>query len=382
MRGLAAGAMIFFNACGNLWGAGMSRAYVDATTDIGWMVPQGVQLMPPFLILCLIWFTPESPRWLVQKKRRDDAIQSLDAIRPQRDIDSGFTRAEVEAIELAVEESEGIDRTGCWIDLFKGNMLWRTWIAWSMFVFLQFTGVQFVNTFGATFYVAQGLAHKSFTYIVAGNVLQIASCLFQIIMYDFWGRRIFAILGGFFCFIFLSVVAGLGVITDPTATQRSAVIASVILTQTFSRWSVTNAFVIGAEIGGVKMRRKIMATGGVVNMCCAILITATVPYLMGPGSGTANLGAKVGWFFAAPSFILMLFGIFLVPELRGRSLEETDELYAAGLRWAWEFSKFQNRGTGAQIAALENEDHEKIRKLSATSAEMKEESTSEEKSIE
>lgn len=124
-----------------------------------------------------------------------------------------------------------------------------------------------------------------------------------------------------------------------------------------------------------------MATGGVVNMSWAILITSTVPYLMGPGNGTANLGAKVGWFFAAPSLILMLFGIFLVPELRGRSLEETDELYAAGLKWGWEFSKFQNRGTGAQIAALENEDHEKIRKLSAPSAETNSEDMSYEKAI-
>ena len=164
----------------------MSRAYVGETTDRGWLVPQGVQLVPPFLILCLIWFTPESPRWLVQKRRRDEALRSLNSIRPQRDIDNGLTGAEIDAIELAVDESKGFDREGRWIDLFRGNMLWRTWIAWSMFVFLQFTGVQFVNTFGATFYVAQGLGDKSFTYIVVGGVLQIGSCLFQIIMYDFW----------------------------------------------------------------------------------------------------------------------------------------------------------------------------------------------------
>ena len=89
---------------------------------------------------------------------------------------------------------------------------------------------------------------------------------------------------------------------------------------------------------------------------------------MGPGDGTANLGSNVGWFFAAPSFILMLFGIFLVPELRGRSLEETDELYNAGLRWGWQFSRYETTGAGAQIAALENEDKEKLRKLSTTSA--------------
>ena len=184
-----------------------------------------------------------------------------------------------------------------------------------------------------------------------------------------------------FCTIFLSVVAGLGVVTNPTTTQTNAIIASVILTQTFSRWSVTNAFVIGAEIGGVKMRRKIMATGGLVNMCCAILITATVPYLMGPGPGTANLAANVGWFFVAPSIILIIFGIFLVPELRGRSLEETDELYNAGLRWGWQFSKYVTTGAGAQIAAIENEDHEKMRKLSITSVDRQGSTTNDEKRV-
>ena len=60
--------------------------------------------------------------------------------------------------------------------------------------------------------------------------------------------------------------------SDPIAVN--AVIASIILTQTFGRWAVTNAFVIGREIGGVKMRKKILASGGIVNMCAAILVTS------------------------------------------------------------------------------------------------------------
>lgn len=89
MRGLAAGSMIFFNALGNLWGAGMSRAYATETRARGWLVPQGVQMIPPFLILIFIWFTPESPRWLVQKNRRDEALRSLNKLRPRRDVDNG-----------------------------------------------------------------------------------------------------------------------------------------------------------------------------------------------------------------------------------------------------------------------------------------------------
>jgi len=37
-RGLLAGSMILFNALGNLWGAGMSRAFATETGDRGWLV--------------------------------------------------------------------------------------------------------------------------------------------------------------------------------------------------------------------------------------------------------------------------------------------------------------------------------------------------------
>lgn len=57
-------------------------------------------------------------------------------------------------------------------------------------------------------------------------------------------------------------------------TKVHAIIASIILTQIFARWAVTNAFVIGGEIGGVKMRKKILASAGVVNMISAIIITS------------------------------------------------------------------------------------------------------------
>ena len=53
IRGLVAGSMIFVNALGNLWGAGMSRAYATETGNRGWLIPQAVQFLPAILILCL-----------------------------------------------------------------------------------------------------------------------------------------------------------------------------------------------------------------------------------------------------------------------------------------------------------------------------------------
>lgn len=292
----------------------MSRAYATELTSKGWIIPQAVQFLPAVMILLLIWFTPESPRWLVLKDRKDEALKALNRLRSQTDVDHALTKLEVDTINQSLNEAGGRDQ-GRWIDLFRGNMLRRTWISWTLFVFLQFTGIQFVNSYGPTFYVANGLGANSFTYTVIGSALQVPSCLFQIIMYDHWGRRIFAIVGGLLTFVFLAVVSTLGVsgnalaIEDPAAV--GAIVASIILTQFFGRWAITNAFVISGEIGGTKMRKKILGSGGVINMCSAILVTSVTvsgiqalfrqltdvplqPYLMNNTPGSAGLGSKVG----------------------------------------------------------------------------------------
>lgn len=75
-------------------------------------------------------------------------------------------------------------------------------------------------------------------------------------------------------------------------------------------------------------------------------------------------------------FILFLFGVFIVPNLKGRSLEEVDELFGAGLKWGWQFSRYHTAGTGAKIAALEKEDHDGVRKLSVSAGVHKEKSVS------
>lgn len=40
-------------------------------------MPLGLQLLPPAVILCGVWFIPESPRWLCLKDRHDEAADVL-----------------------------------------------------------------------------------------------------------------------------------------------------------------------------------------------------------------------------------------------------------------------------------------------------------------
>lgn len=66
------------------------------------------------------------------------------------------------------------------------------------------------------------------------------------------------------------------------------------------------------------------------------------------------MGVKIGWIFGSVAAFAIIWAIFFFPELKGRSLEEVDELFAAKL-WAWQFSKYETHGAGHLVAALENE---------------------------
>lgn len=50
--------------------------------------------------------TADSPRWLIGKGRKEDAVNVLNRVRPEEDVQSGATRLEVEAINEFCQNQE------------------------------------------------------------------------------------------------------------------------------------------------------------------------------------------------------------------------------------------------------------------------------------
>ena len=128
VRGFFTGWLPFFVVGGNLWGAGMSRAFATETTKIGWQVPTGIQLVPAVILAITVWATPESPRWLLTKGRRAEAVKSLNRLRPRAEVEAGLTELEADAIAAAIEEAKQIG-DGRWIDLFRGSYFRRSCVS-------------------------------------------------------------------------------------------------------------------------------------------------------------------------------------------------------------------------------------------------------------
>ncbi|PSR83417.1 general substrate transporter [Coniella lustricola] len=353
LRGFITGSMVSVVTLGNLWGSGMGRAMADVETSAGWLIPTGVQFIPAVILALSIPFTVESPRWLVLKGHKKQALKNLNRIRPKRLRESGVTNAEVDAIEFAIESHNALDQ-GTWGELFKGTYLRRTVVVSLLFWFQQTAGGQFVNSYGPTFFKQMGLGNLSFTYSFLATLAGFVAAAIGMLFVDRIGRRPLMISGMFFAALFNFIIAGLGTKENLSETETNVVVASLILLNASCKYSASLcAYLITSEIGGIRMRKKIIAFATAIDVLSAFVITFCIPYLLStPG---ANLGAGVGWILGGDSLLGLIFAIFFVPELTGRSLEEVDELFDAGL-WAWQFKDYKTTGIGHRIAMLEEHD--------------------------
>lgn len=118
--------------------------------------------LPPSLEAKNATDIPDSPRWLINNNRREEALSTLHRIRPQTLVDEGLCELEVSVLE----NSETTHEKQPWSALFNAANRRRTGIALTIMALQQLTGVTFSSSYGTTFYKQVGLGSMAFTYAV------------------------------------------------------------------------------------------------------------------------------------------------------------------------------------------------------------------------
>lgn len=142
------------------------------------------------------------------------------------------------------------------------------------------------------------------------------------------GRRPLCYLGALGATLFSCLIATVGAQADATtnATKSNTVVASVIMLNGVCKFGVASqCYLIASEIGGTQLRKKMLAWATIADVVFAFITVFNIPYLQaGP---VISLGPRLGFVFMGLAILSFLFFVLCLPELKGRSLEEVDELF-------------------------------------------------------
>jgi hypothetical protein len=113
------------------------------TTNWAWRLPVVLQAVPSFIVVTLVWFLPESPRWLVSHGKSALAREVLVKYHGDGDPDSAVAAFELSQIQesLACEAELSDKRWWDYRPLFNCRpALYRIWLVMLVTVFSQFIG--------------------------------------------------------------------------------------------------------------------------------------------------------------------------------------------------------------------------------------------------
>ncbi|KAI0118709.1 general substrate transporter [Nemania sp. FL0031] len=173
-RGLVVVSLPLFLNAGSLVATGVNRAFSTDTSHVGWRSVTGIQFIFPILITLFTIFIPSSPRWLLSKSRREEAIAALRRLRPKTAEAESECEAEVQAIQEALHQH--VEKAP-WLELLRGSNLRRTMIVMVHYFLQQTTGQAFVSTYQTTFLKQNGFAAEAFTYPVINTALSFVAVI-------------------------------------------------------------------------------------------------------------------------------------------------------------------------------------------------------------
>jgi MFS transporter, SP family, sugar:H+ symporter len=167
--------------------------------------------------------------------------------------------------------------------------------------------------------------------------------------------------GSFFCGVALMIMGGLGVPQPISNSYSSGIVAMMLIFQLVYVATIGPLYyTMQAETPASRLRDKTVRLGATVNIVTIFVVSFTLPYLLDPPY--ANLQSKVGFIYGSICFLALGWGYLFLPELKNRSLEELEELFAAKVPLR-KFGQYQasSDGIGVAVSRLERlEDSDQI----------------------
>lgn len=278
-------------------------------TEVGWRYMFGSEVIPSLLFFILLFTVPESPRWLAKKGREEDALQVLTRI-------NGMEKAR--RVLQEIKETLSLER-GTIRELFAPGLRTAMVVGIVLALFSQITGINAIMYYAPEIFKSVGFGTDSalLQTVFIGSV-NLAFTFVAIWLIDKTGRKTLLLygVGGMIICLF-----GLGGAFYFDFTEGPWVLLFILgYIASFAASLGPIPWVVISEIFPTKTRGIAMSVTTLCLWVGVYLISQFFPVLL------AKLGgAFTFWLFMVNAIILFVFTVKMIPETKGKSLEEIEK---------------------------------------------------------
>ena len=296
--------------------------YAFAGTE-GWRWMLGLAAVPGLLLgLGMLWL-PETPRWLLERGREDAARAVLRRVR-------GNASIEPELEEIKQTLSQASER-GKFSDLLSPGVRPALIVGVGLAIFQQITGINTVIYYAPQIIQQSGIPSASGAILATAGIglVNVIMTVVSMLLIERVGRRPL-LLTGIVGMIITLFVLGLAfhLSTQSSTLTWIAVITLMIYVASFAISLGPIFWLLIAEIYPLRIRGLAAGTAATTNWAANLLVSLTFLSLL------QALGPSLTfWGYGLAAIAGLFFSYYLVPETKGRTLEQIEEQWRHG--WAW-----------------------------------------------
>ena len=296
-----------------------------------WRLPIIIQIIPGVLFFVFMLFQPESPRWLVEKERYEDAAKSLAYI--------ARTDPLSPAVQLTLSEIRadfvGRHRLNLWTQFRKMGenriIALRCFIPCLLTFFQQWSGTNAINYYSPEIFASFGFSSTTASLLatgIYGVVKFVTTCIVLAFVIESWGRKRTLFYGGLAQGLMMLWLGGYAAVhSEPTVVPATyvSIVAIYLFGVFFSLgWGFT-PLVLGSEVAPGHVRPAVMSLATAMTWLFTYVIAQITPTML----------ARITWgtyiVFGVAGVVMAVWVWMGVPETTGVPLEDVKWLFEGPL---------------------------------------------------